>query len=304
MRTIFFMLRVPNLLIIALTFLLLRYFVFIPVYSAYSVFPGMLSLHYLLMITSTILIAIAGYISNDYFDVVTDRVNKPDKQYIGTQISAGTALSTSVLFSFLALVPGIWLTLLVKSWLPATLLLLALTVAWWYAIKLKKSLLWGNIAVAAMSAGTIAMVWLIENQFSHVPNEPFRIISGIIIAVSIFAFLLSLVREIVKDIEDMEGDLLIKCRSLPIVKGIPFTKTILLVFTVITIFFLIMAQIYLVQFSRIFAAVWLLICVEIPLIYFMKSLADAKAKTDYHKLSTMLKWIMLGGIGTIIAGQF
>lgn len=304
MRTIFFMLRVPNLLIIALTFLLLRYFVFIPVYSTYSSIPGMPSFHYLLMITSTILIAIAGYISNDYFDVITDRVNKPEKQYIGTQISAGTALSTSVIFSFLALVPGFWLTLLVKSWLPSTLLLLALTVAWWYAIKLKKTLLWGNIAVAGMSAGTIAMVWLIENQFSHIPNEPFRIITEIITAISIFAFLLSLLREIVKDIEDMEGDRLINCKSLPIVKGVPFAKTILLIFTVITFILLIIAQIYLAHFSRIIAVAWLLIGVEVPLFYFVKSLLAAKIKKDYHKLSTMLKWIMLGGIGTIIAGQF
>ena len=87
MRTIFSMLRVPNLLIIALTFLLLRYLVFIPVYSGFSINPGMGSLHYMLMITATLLIAAAGYISNDYFDVITDRFNKPDKQYIGIHLS-------------------------------------------------------------------------------------------------------------------------------------------------------------------------------------------------------------------------
>ena len=101
MRTIFTMLRVPNLLIIAFTFLLLRHFVFIPAYKAYSIIPGMQSLHYMLMITSTILIAAAGYISNDYFDVATDLVNKPEKQYIGRQITAGTVLYTSVLLSFI-----------------------------------------------------------------------------------------------------------------------------------------------------------------------------------------------------------
>jgi 4-hydroxybenzoate polyprenyltransferase len=298
------MLRVPNLLIITLTFLLLRYFVFNPVYSLYSLTAGMGSLLYLLMITSTILIAAAGYIINDYFDVITDRVNKPDGQYIGIHITAGTALSVSVLFSFLALVLGIGLTILMQSWLPAILLFIALAVAWWYALKLKKSLLWGNIAVSGMSAGTIAMAWIIENQFSQITGEPFRIISGIIIAISIFAFLLNLLREIVKDVEDIEGDRLINCRSLPIIKGIPFTKMLVLVFTVITLLFLSIAQIYLMQFSRIFAVVWLLICVEIPLIYFIKSLNTAQVKADYHKLSTMLKWIMMGGIGSIIAGQF
>jgi 4-hydroxybenzoate polyprenyltransferase len=304
MRTIYTMLRVPNLLIIALTFLLLRYLVFIPVYSAHSITSGMGSLHYLLMITATILIAAAGYISNDYFDVITDGINKPDKKYIGLQITAGTALSASVIFSFFALIPGIWLTLLMQNLLPAILFLIALAVAWWYALRLKKSLVWGNIAVAGMSAGTIAMAWIIENQCSHVQGKPFRIITGIITAISLFAFLLSMMREIVKDIEDMAGDRLINCKSLPIVKGIPFTKTILQVFTVITLLFLIISQTYLVQYSRLIATIWLLISVEIPLIYFTKSLKAAKTKADYHKLSTFLKWIMIGGIGSIIAGQF
>lgn len=304
MRTIYTMLRVPNLLIIALTFLLLRYFVFIPVYSAYSIAPGMESLYYLLMISATVLIAAAGYISNDYFDVATDKVNKPGKQYIGSQITAGTALSTSILFSFFASVLGIWLALLMQSWLPEILLLVALAVAWWYALSLKKSFVWGNMAVASMSAGTIVMAWVIEDQYLQITGEPFLIITGIIAAISIFAFLLHLLREIVKDIEDMEGDRLINCKSLPIVKGIPVTKIILIILSVITLLFLTIAQIYLVQFSRIIAVIWLLICVEIPMLYFLKSLTAAKVKADYHKLSTLLKWIMLGGMGSIIAGQF
>jgi 4-hydroxybenzoate polyprenyltransferase len=256
------------------------------------------------MITSTILIAAAGYISNDYFDIVTDQINKPAKQYIGKQIGAGTALSISVLFSIFALILGIWLSVLLNSWMPAAMLLIASTVAWWYALKLKRSFLWGNIAVAGMSAGTIVMAWLIENQYSNVPEQPFRVISGIIIAISLFAFLLSLLREIVKDIEDIEGDKLINCRSLPLVKGIPFTKLLLYILTVVTLLFLIVAQIYLMQFSRIVSVIWLFVCVEIPLMYFAWSLSSAQAKDDYHKLSSLLKWIMLGGIGTLVAGQF
>ncbi len=304
MRTIYTMLRVPNLLIIALTFLLIRYFVFIPVYGAYSFTLGMGSLQYLLMITATILIAAAGYISNDYFDVTADKINKPGKLYIESKITASTALSTAILFGFSASVLGIWLAVLMQNLLPAFLLLIALAVVWWYAISLKKSLLWGNIAVAGMSAGTIAMAWIVENQCSRVPGEAFRIITAIITAISIFAFLLSMMREIVKDMEDMEGDRLINCRSLPIVKGIPFTRTTLQVFTVITLLLLIFSQIYLAQFSRLIAVIWLLICVEIPLLYFLKLLTSASLKADYHKLSTLLKWIMIGGIGSIIAGQF
>jgi 4-hydroxybenzoate polyprenyltransferase len=256
------------------------------------------------MITSTILIAIAGYISNDYFDVLTDKVNKPEKLYIDIYIPARIALLFALICSLLAMVVAIWLTWLLQSLYPVLLLFLALVVAWWYALKLKRSFLWGNIAVSGMSAGTIAMAWVIENDCSHVTEEPFGIITAIVTAISIFAFLLSLLREIVKDIEDMEGDKLINCHTLPLVKGIPFTKTFLTVIVWITFVLLLITQINLAQFSRFVAIVWLLIFVEIPLLYFIKSLKIAKTKSDYHLLSTMLKWIMLGGMGTIIAGQF
>ena len=304
MRTVFNMLRVPNLMIIAFTFLLLRYLIFIPVYSFYSLNAGMGSLHYLLMITATILIAAAGYISNDYFDVVSDRINKPGKHYIGIKISQGSALAIALVLSFFAIILAIALAISIQNFIPALLLLLALAVAWWYALKLKRSLMWGNFAVACMSAGTIAMAWIIELQFSQVPDAAFRIITGIIAAISIFAYLLSLMREIVKDIEDIEGDSMIKCRSLPIVKGIPFTKIIVLMLSEITLILLLISQLYLLEYLKYAAAIWLFIGVEIPFIFFLKALKHADKKSDFHKLSIMLKWIMLGGMGTIIAGQF
>ena len=304
MRTIFNMLRVPNLLIIAFTFLLLRYFVFIPVYSAFSVTSGMGSLQYLLMITSTILIAGAGFVSNDYFDVITDRVNKPHKQYIGIKLKAGSALTIAILLSIVASFFAIWLAVLNRSVIPAILLTMALLVTWWYAMRLKKSFVWGNMAVAFMSAGTIAMAWIIENQISQTPDQPFRLITGIIAAITIIALLLNFIREIVKDIEDIEGDKLINCRSLPIVKGIPFTKSIVFFLSCFTIILLIIVQSNLLNFSRLPAVIWLLVSAEIPLIYFLFALRKAEQKPDYHKLSTLLKLIMVGGIASIVAGQF
>jgi 4-hydroxybenzoate polyprenyltransferase len=304
MRTVFYMLRLPNLLMIALTFLILRYFVFFPVYSTYSFAAGMKSFDYLLMVISTILIAAAGYVSNDFFDIVTDGINKPEKLYIGKKITPDSALSTALLLSILATLLAIWLSLTLKSFVPAFLLITALLVAWWYAIKLKKSLLWGNIAVACMTGGTISMAWLIERLHSHVQKEPDLLITRIVIAISAFAFLLSLLREIVKDMEDTEGDKLINCRSLPIVKGITFTKGVIVLLTSITLILLIIAQISLFRFSLTVAALWLFAMVEVPLLLFIFLLRSAREKIEFHRLSTLLKLIMLGGILTIIAGQF
>ena len=304
MRAIYTMLRVPNLLIIAVTFFILRFLIFIPVYSAYSSTPFMSNAEYMVMVIITICIAAAGYIINDYFDVATDRINKPGQQIIGKQITSGQARTTAVLFSLLAFIAAIGLSVVMQGWLPASLLILALVVAWWYAVHLKRTFLWGNIAVSCMSAGTLAMAWLIEMQNTTISDEGSGIITNIVTAISIFAFMLSLQREIVKDIEDMEGDKMIRCQSLPLVKGVPFTKTILLMLAAITFILLVAAQIYLFNFGRNFAIAWLFFAVQIPLVFFVIKLTKAETKTDFHFLSSMLKWIMVGGIGSVIAGQF
>jgi 4-hydroxybenzoate polyprenyltransferase len=304
MRIIFNMFRLPNLAIIALTFFSLRYFVFIPFYKANFLLPCISEINYSILVFITILIAAAGYIANDFFDVATDRINKPQKLYIGKKIAPGSAFATALLLSLLALASSIWISAILKSVLPAILLLTALIVAWWYAIRLKRSFLWGNIAVSSMSAGTIAMAWLLEKQCSSLPEQATLGISLIITAISIFAFLLSLMREIVKDCEDMEGDQLIRSLSIPIVKGIEFAKMILLSIAIITLVLLLSSQVLLIQVSKPGVSLWLFVAVEIPLLYFIRILRKASYKPDFHKLSSLLKWIMMGGIVSIVASQF
>jgi len=304
MRAIFTMFRLPNLLIIALTFFFLRYLLFVPFYSQFSLILCMENGQYLLLIINTMLIAAAGYTINDYFDVVTDHINKPEKQYIGKQISAGTTLAVAILLSSISIVLALWLSADMHNIFPAILLLTALAVAWWYAVALKKKLLWGNIAVSCMSAGTIGMAWLIEKQCAVLPENASAQVTTIIIAISMFALFLSLMREIVKDIEDIEGDRLIQCRSLPIAKGIPITKKVLAILLTITFTMLLLVQMNLLQNSISFAAIWLFAAVEIPLVYFGYKLKTAQDKKDFHGLSSMLKWIMVGGILSMVAGQF
>lgn len=299
MRAIVTMLRVPNLVIIALTFLVIRYFVFIPVYEIHSLVPGVTTLQFILMTTATILIAIAGYISNDYFDMLADRVNKPQKQIIRLYISERLAFSYAIFFSIVAAAIAIWFITETRIWITGLLLFTALFVVWWYAIKLKRSYLWGNLAVGCMSSGTIAMAWLSEIQ-SQNTDKTTEIISVIISAVILFAFLLTIIREIVKDIEDAEGDLLLNCRSLPIVKGIPATKKILNLLILLTFLLLIFSQITLISHSLPLTATWLAIFVEIPMIRFIINLKKAVKKTEFHELSTLVKWIMLGGISSLL----
>ena len=304
MHIILRMIRIPNLLIIAFTFLIIRYLVFIPYYSAYSLKPGVEDFEYMALIILTLLIAASGYVSNDYFDVVTDQINKPGKHYIGKFISPGQTFATALFLSIIALIGTVWLSFELQSWLTFLLLSLALAVAWWYAVYLKKTFLLGNLSVSFMSAGTIVMAWLIERQNIDLPDSALYQISGIVAAISIFAFLLTLLREIVKDVEDIEGDRLILCKSLPIVKGVVYTKKVLWLISILTLLLLLVTQFFLFQYSRTTAIVWLAVAVELPLVYFVILLAKAESKYDFHKLSSLLKWIMVAGMGTLIAGQF
>lgn len=304
MRYLFSMLRVPNLVIIALTFIMLRNLVFISVYSTINLTPWMSRADFFLMIIITLWIAATGYIINDYYDVVTDQINKPEKQYIGSKLSPASALASAITLSILSVFFALLLSWRLNSWHPAALLLSALGIVWWYALRLKRSFVWGNIAVAGMSAGTVAMCWILENHSGLISSASSAMITQIVTAISIFAFMLSLLREIVKDMEDMEGDKLINCRSLPIMKGISYTKNILYLIISTTIIFLLISQAYLFHFQKFISVAWLLISVEIPLLYFSVKLKKSESKTDFHNLSTMLKLTMLGGMLTMFAGQF
>lgn len=265
---------------------------------------GMGNLEFLLMVTCTILIAAAGYTINDYFDIETDLINKPQKLYIRYNITSGTVLAYAIILSLIALTFSIWLSVNLKSWVAGGLLCSALIVVWWYAFLLKKSLLWGNLAVSCMTAGIIAMAWIIENDSTKIPTEVSQLITKIVIAVCVFAFLLSLLREIIKDTEDIEGDRLIQCRSLPIVKGITFTKYMTYSISILVVILIMVAQYNLLEFSKPITVIWLACFVQIPIIIFILMVIKAKTKNDYHLLSRMLKWIMLGGLSTLIAGQF
>ena len=297
------MLRLPNLLMIVVTYYLTRQLVFVPIYEHYNVSLRLDAVFFGFMTLATVLIAAAGYLSNDYFDIEADMVNKPEKMYIGNLVSPRSVFSIALLLSGISMAIAIWISIHQHSLMAVGLLLLALGVTWWYAKVLKRSFIWGNVAVACMSAGTIAMAWLIEMQGTGLPKEGVITIGNIVITISLFAFLLSLMREIVKDVEDMEGDRLIGCRSLPIVKGVRFTKAIVFVLLGVTLVLLAATQYKLSIQSRLLAAIWLFVAVDLPLVYFAFKLENARLKADFHSISSLLKWVMLGGMCSLIAGQ-
>lgn len=298
--------RLPNIIIILFNLLLLRYWVVIPLTAFYSNADLLSVADFLLLAYSISITAVIGYLCNDYYDYEIDLINKPAKVYINKTISRKQILLILKFLNGLASLTFVLLAYMTNAYLPFVLLIVALAVVWWYAARLKKSFLWGNIAVACMSAFTIPLYFIAEGV---VYLHPINISSSaliqnpilwVMIAFTSFAFLLSLIREIVKDMEDVEGDKKMNCITLPIKKGSKLAKRLIILFSILTVLLLLCTITVLYNYSFTLACIWLIAAVLLPLLFFIEKLRRAEHRHEYHSLSNLLKIIMLGGILTIL----
>ena len=289
--------RPLNLFIIVLTQYLLRHFLILPAYevvkNATGLFPLYMSEEYFfLLVLSTVLIAAAGYILNDNIDASIDRVNRPKKNSFAAGISRTAAINTFVIMTSIAVAIAFFLAnSILNFWLGfvqvTSVVLLAL-----YSGVLKKIVFAGNITIALLSAMVIYTVALYEPSFE--PNFLYiHIYAG-------FAFMISLMREIVKDAEDMEGDRTSGRNTVPLALGISTTKVILSVLAVLTA--LGAAKIlYDFFYEYTYFSFWKILAgFEIPFLFLLVLTWRAKAKSDFTFLSVFLKVLMLLGILTLL----
>lgn len=230
----------------------------------------------LVLSVSTIVIAAAGYIINDYYDVKIDLINKPERVVVGKTIARRYAILLHTFLSF----TGVFLGFLL-SWKIAIINFFSAFLLWLYSNNLKRQPLIGNLAVALLTGFSIALL----NWLYHTNTLLVNVYAS-------FAFFMTLVREIIKDMEDLKGDNTYGCKTLPIVFGIRKTKIIL--YGLLSIFILAVLLIHwLVSPLPIY---FFLIFLFVPLIVLVWQLAKADTKSDFYKLSTLCKVIMLLGI--------
>lgn len=300
----FRLIRWPNLLFIALTQALFYYAVILPVIPAEydQLRQGLTHTVFGLLIMASVLIAAAGYIINDYFDINIDRVNKPDKMVVGKVIKRRWAIIWHIIITLaglaLSLYVGLKTSLIIFFTNTGCALLL-----WVYSTTFKKKLLSGNIIISVLTAWTIIVLYFAVNT---VYLNPFGQPAGIITAMNQvfkfavvyagFAFIISLIREVVKDIEDMEGDSRYGCKTMPIVWGIPAAKVFVGVWMVVLAGSIAIIIIYMLQKGWWLYAVYCLVLIIIPLITIFKEFYKAKSSPDYHRISRRLKMVMLAGI--------
>jgi 4-hydroxybenzoate polyprenyltransferase len=286
-----------NLLFIALTQFLFYQFVYGSLNQVYD--HPLSNMLYLLMFSS-MLIAGGGYIINDYFDVQIDRVNKPNKVFIDQAIKRRWAIFWHALMSFAGLIisafiskkTGIWTILIGNAG--------CVFLLWYYSTHLKKKLLWGNLAISLLTSWTIGVIYFFSGGRIFNYNYHFRYNINqyvkLVLLYSGFAFMLTLVREVVKDLEDISGDEQYGCKTMPIRWGIPASKIFAGVWLFVAASGLSVMAFYLIQKGLLWPGLYTLFALVFPIVWITKKLKASQKSSDFHQISNMLKVVMLAGI--------
>lgn len=267
----FQLIRYQNLVIIIFTLLFTKYFL---INSTSSV---KFTHEWLLLIFSTVLIAAAGYIINDFYDRKIDAINKPHKVLIGKVFTPNSMLYFYVGFNLLAVILGFFISIYI-----GLIHIFCVLSLYLYALYFKKIALLGNVLVAFLSA----LVVLIVNVL-YLKHFSLVYIFGA------FAFFISLIRELIKDIEDIEGDRVGECRTFPILYGILNTKR--LIYCIIAIFIAALFLPYHFLPNQNLGLIGSLVMV-ILLLFLTYRLHLARQKSDFHFLSSFCKLLMLVGM--------
>lgn len=300
----FRLIRWPNLLFIVLTQMLFRYFILPFVYleghAGYENIKLSQSLFYLLMLAS-VCIAGAGYIINDYFDVNIDQVNKSQRVIIGKFIKRRAAILLHATISFIGLVLSMYVGYKLRNVFIPLFNFFAIMILLVYSSTFKKKLLIGNILISILTAWVILVLTVAEYRFRISPHDVvWQRLLKLSFTYAGFAFIISLVREVIKDMEDMEGDLKYGCTTMPIVWGIPVSKVFAGVWIVVLVGVLVALQIYVIQFGWWFSVFYSFVVIIIPLIWVLRELYKANTPAQFHSLSNVIKIIMLAGILSMI----
>jgi len=302
-KAIALLIRLPNIVLIILTQFLLRYSILAPFLYHGNTADLSSLLDFSILVLITALITIGGYVINDYFDVKIDKINKPDKLVVNKFISQKKAIKLHLILNGIAIILGFYLSFRVKMLSFGLIFPFIIALLWFYSAKYKSLFLWGNLVVAILSSFVVLFVWLFEffmlrmdpDKFSYVV-ENFPWVTRLFLVYALFSFLVTLIREIIKDIEDWKGDEAYGCRSLPLVIGLTRTKWIIAGLIVITMIFLGRFQLifYKMEWDMVFW--YFLFVVQIPALFLLIKLFLAKEKNDFHFLSNLCKIIMLAGI--------
>lgn len=296
----FRLIRFQNLIIVALTQVLLYYKILLPAYQKNAITARLDFPHFAMFIAVTLLITACGYIVNDIYDLPSDQINRPNRVLVQQQISLQVATWLYGVFGVWGFVMALYLAFYVQMLPLINIYWIAALFLFWYTQRLKKEPLLGNVLVALMCAGVAAAVWLAEapiiNILYEVSISDGNFVWNTFLWYFLFAFFSTLFREIVKDLEDVEGDRKMDARTLPILFGVKTAKT--------TAFATGCALLSLLLWQKISAPqqfqssfYWLeFFFIGLPMFVAFFLLFKAEQPKAFRRISLLAKIIMLNGI--------
>ncbi len=308
------LIRAKNLLIIIITQYLMRYAVIIPMLKSEGYMSQFSDFNFFLLVISTVFLAAAGYVINDYFDTTTDLLNKPESVIVGKHINRRIAMNLHIILNVIGIILGFYISYQIHLWKLVYIYIIITGLLWFYSTSYKRQFLVGNIIVAILTALVPLMTVLYEIPPLNVKyaehllsiNKNFYYLFFWILGFSLFAFITTLTREIIKDVEDYEGDNAFGRRTLPIVAGVKISKISTISLSVVTlslIIFLFLKYIFCIKYengiclekdfiSLIYTSLFLII----PNIFLIYKIYKSETKNDWKTASKISKIIMLAGI--------
>ncbi len=293
---------------IALTQVMFFYCIVLPALNSTGLKPVLSTTMLILLVISYVLIAAGGNIINDYFDLNIDKINKPQKVIVEKYISRRWVIIWHLLLSIVAILINIYISYKTRIIWIAVVAFIVVILLFLYSISLKKKFLVGNVLVSALTAWVIMIVSLIEfNAFSHTSSIDIgglRKIMRLGILYTCFAFIISLIREVVKDMEDVEGDRKYGCTTMPIVWGLNAAKVFVAVWLIVLIAALVILQLYAFTFGWWISILYAIILIILPLLFIFKKLFIAQSPQQFHALSSLIKLTMFTGIVSMLFFYF
>ena len=292
--------RWPNLIFIIITQLLFHYCIINHNLKLILIEPKINGLNLLFIILASVCIAGAGNIINDYFDVNIDVINKPNKVIINQFINRRWAIFWHLILSAIGIGLSFHVAIKINFIWIGILNSIAVLLLFIYSASLKKKFIIGNIIISLLTAWVLIVLMLPEYfeliKYRIFSLENYYKIFRLGILYATFSFIISLIREVIKDIEDVDGDRQNACKTMPIVLGINSAKVFISVWLIVIIALLVIAQAYVVSFGWWWSIIYAFAFLIWPLVSIQKKLFKANSNNDYTELSKKVKWVMLFGI--------
>ncbi|MBS1923196.1 MAG: geranylgeranylglycerol-phosphate geranylgeranyltransferase [Bacteroidetes bacterium] len=306
------LIRFPNLIILALAQCLIYYMVVVPLLKTSEFTPSLHTWQFLLIVLSTVLIAAGGYVINDFFDKDIDAANGIGKVH---DFSGWTMKTLYFVFSIIGIAIGLYLTYALKLRQFVLTYLLTAALLYFYSASYKRLPLVGNFVVAFLTAVAVFLPAFADYELQYafrdiklpvINNKMYnlRLIIAITAAYAFFAFLISLVREIIKDMEDIEGDREFGCNTLPIVAGINNTKLIAIGLLLLIVGLILFIQIKQAWWESLPVFGYTILFVQVPLLILSVKLFLSAEKKHFKVASMIAKVVMVGGILSLPVFKF